>query len=167
MDKVLTLLGHLKKIYHVAFRKREGQPTLLLSGCANKIACVWSSDSSLGEYRPSTIIKTHKGDVARLAVRPSLILLPDKTYFIHNLNDFSERTAPLPRRDRFSLFLCTRMALSSPQVHQRLPFASIMCALETWLQLRSHLKTPFCCQHPEHLGEWPSPPYPWSELGST
>src|SRR5258708_16850455 len=75
-DKVLTSLkGHSKKINHVALREREGQPTLLLSGGADKIARVWSSDSASGEYRPRTIIKTHKGDVTGLAVHHSSTLL--------------------------------------------------------------------------------------------
>jgi len=94
-DKVLTSLkGHSKKIHHVAFREREGQPTLLLSAGADKLARVWSSDSASGEYRPRTIIKTHKSDVTGLAVHPTSTLLflasQDKTYSIHDLNEFSQ-----------------------------------------------------------------------------
>ncbi|KAI0281618.1 WD40 repeat-like protein [Russula aff. rugulosa BPL654] len=106
-DKVLSSLkGHSKKIHHVAFREREGQPTLLLSGGADKIARVWSSDSASGEYRPRTIIKTHKGDVAGLAVHPSSTLLflasHDKTYSIHDLNDFSQLYRSTPAEEPFS-----------------------------------------------------------------
>jgi pre-mRNA-processing factor 19 len=106
-DKVLTSLkGHSKKIHHVAFREREGQPTLLLSGGADKIARVWSSDSASGEYRPRTIIKTHKGDVTGLAVHPSSTLLflasHDKTYSIHDLNDFSQLYRSIPAEEPFS-----------------------------------------------------------------
>lgn len=94
-DKVLaSLKGHSKKIHHVAFREREGQPTLLLSAGADKLARVWSLDSASGEYRPRTIIKTHKGDVTGLAVHPTSTLLflasQDRTYSIHDLNDFSQ-----------------------------------------------------------------------------
>ncbi|KAH9968736.1 WD40 repeat-like protein [Russula dissimulans] len=94
-DKVLaSLKGHSKKIHHVAFREREGQPTLLLSAGADKLARVWSLDSSSGEYRPRTIIKTHKSDVTGLAVHPTSTLLflasQDKTYSIHDLNEFSQ-----------------------------------------------------------------------------
>lgn len=106
-DKVLTSLkGHSKKIHHVAFREREGQPTLLLSGGADKIARVWSLDSASGEYRPRTIIKTHKGDVTGLAVHPSSTLLflasHDKTYSIHDLNDFSQLYRSTPAEEPFS-----------------------------------------------------------------
>jgi pre-mRNA-processing factor 19 len=94
-DKVLaSLKGHSKKIHHVAFREREGQPTLLLSAGADKLARVWSLDSASGEYRPRTIIKTHKGDVTGLAVHPTSTLLllasQDKTYSMHDLNNFSQ-----------------------------------------------------------------------------
>ena len=94
-DKVLaSLKGHSKKIHHVAFREREGQPTLLLSAGADKLARVWSLDSASGEYRPRTIIKTHKGDVTGLAVHPSSTLVflasHDKTYSIHDLSDFNQ-----------------------------------------------------------------------------
>ncbi|KAI0308034.1 WD40 repeat-like protein [Multifurca ochricompacta] len=94
-DKVLaSLKGHSKKVHHVAFRERDGQPTLLLSAGADKLARVWSLDSASEEYRPRTIIKTHKGDITGLAVHPTSTLLflasQDKTYSIHDLNEFTQ-----------------------------------------------------------------------------
>jgi hypothetical protein len=94
-DKVLaSLKGHSKKFHHVAFREREGEPTLLLSAGADKLARVWSLDSASGEYRPRTIIKTHKGDVTGLAVHPSstsvFLASHDKTYSIHDLSEFNQ-----------------------------------------------------------------------------
>jgi pre-mRNA-processing factor 19 len=94
-DKVLaSLKGHSKKIHHVAFRECEGEPTLLMSAGADKLARVWSFDAASEEYRPRTIIKTHKSDVTGLAVHPTSTLLfltsQDKTYSIHDLRDFSQ-----------------------------------------------------------------------------
>ncbi|KAI0274880.1 WD40 repeat-like protein [Gloeopeniophorella convolvens] len=94
-DKVLaSLKGHTKKIHHVAFRERDGHPTLLLSSGADKLARVWSIDSASGEYRPRTTIKTHKGEVTGLVVHPTSTLVvlasQDKTYSLHDLNDFSQ-----------------------------------------------------------------------------
>jgi pre-mRNA-processing factor 19 len=117
-DKVLaSLKGHSKKIHHVAFREREGQPTLLLSAGADKLARVWSSDSASGEYRPRTIIKTHKSDVTGLAVHPTSTLLflasQDKTYSIHDHANSTSCTAPLPQKNHIHLVPCTRTALFS------------------------------------------------------
>ena len=106
-DKVLaSLKGHAKKIHHVAFRERDGQPTLLLSAGADKLARVWSLDAASDEYRPRTIIKTHKGEVAGLAVHPSSTLLflasQDRTYSIHDLNDFSQLFRSAPAEEPYS-----------------------------------------------------------------
>ncbi|KAH9050472.1 WD40 repeat-like protein [Lactarius hengduanensis] len=106
-DKVLaSLKGHAKKIHHVAFRERDGQPTLLLSAGADKLARVWSLDAASEEYRPRTIIKTHKGEVTGLAVHPSSTLLflasQDKTYSIHDLNDFSQLFRSAPGEEPYS-----------------------------------------------------------------
>ncbi|KAA1468483.1 WD40 repeat-like protein [Dentipellis sp. KUC8613] len=94
-DKVLaSLKGHTKKVNHVALREREGQPTLLLSGGADKIARVWSHDSASGEYIPRSTIKTHKGEVSGLAVHPTsnhiVLSSLDKTYSLHDLTNFSQ-----------------------------------------------------------------------------
>lgn len=90
-DKVLaSLKGHSKKVNHVAFREREGEPTLLLSAGADKIAKVWSHDSASGEYIPKHTIRTHKGEITGLAVHPTSTILAlsstDKTYSLHDLN---------------------------------------------------------------------------------
>ncbi|CAL1696241.1 unnamed protein product [Somion occarium] len=92
-DKVLaSLKGHTKKINHVAFREREGESTLVLSGGADKIAKIWSHDSASGEYIPKSTIRVHKGEITGLAVHPSSTILAlsstDKTYSLHDLNTF-------------------------------------------------------------------------------
>ncbi|KAI0321347.1 WD40 repeat-like protein [Amylostereum chailletii] len=94
-DKVLaSLKGHTKKINHVAFREREGEPTLLLSASADKLARVWSVDSASGEYIPRSTIRTHKGELSGMAVHPASTLLVlsslDKTYSIHDLSTFEQ-----------------------------------------------------------------------------
>lgn len=94
-DKVLaSLKGHTKKVNHVAFREREGEPTLLLSAGADKIAKIWSHDSASGEYVPKATIKTHKGDLTGLVVHPTSTLVTyaslDKTYSLHDLSNFSQ-----------------------------------------------------------------------------
>ncbi|THH04124.1 hypothetical protein EW146_g10259, partial [Bondarzewia mesenterica] len=94
-DKVLaSLKGHTKKINHVAFREHEGDPTLLLSAGADKIARVWSQDAASGEYIPRSTIKTHKGEVTGLAVHPTSTLLglasQDRTYSLHDLTTFGQ-----------------------------------------------------------------------------
>ncbi|TCD62046.1 hypothetical protein EIP91_007541 [Steccherinum ochraceum] len=92
-DKVLaSLKGHSKKVNHVAFREREGEPTLVLSAGADKIAKIWSHDSASGEYLPKHTIRTHKGEITGLAVHPTSTILAlsstDKTYSLHDLNTF-------------------------------------------------------------------------------
>jgi len=94
-DKVLaSLKGHTKKVNHVAFREREGEPTMILSAGADKIARVWSHDATSGEYIPRTTIKTHKSEVTGLAVHPTSTLLAlasaDKTYSLHDLTTFGQ-----------------------------------------------------------------------------
>lgn len=94
-DKVLaTLKGHTKKINHVAFREREGEPTLLLSGGADKIAKAWSHDEASGEYIPKGTIRVHKGEITGLVVHPTSTLLAlgstDRTYSLHDLNTFDQ-----------------------------------------------------------------------------
>ena len=94
-DKVLaTLKGHTKKITHVAFREREGEPTLLLSASADKAAKAWAHDAASGEYIPKGTIRTHKGEVTGLAVHPSSAYMAlgslDRTWSLHDLNTFSQ-----------------------------------------------------------------------------
>ncbi|KAF9015045.1 WD40-repeat-containing domain protein [Cyathus striatus] len=94
-DKVLaSLKGHTKKINQVAFREREGEPTLLLSAGADKIAKIWSHDSASGEYLPKSTIRAHKGEVTGLAVHPTSTLLAlsstDQTYSLHDLVTFNQ-----------------------------------------------------------------------------
>lgn len=94
-DKVLaSLKGHTKRVNHVAFRERDGEPTLLLSAGADKIAKIWSHDSASGEYLPKGTIKTHKSDLTGLVVHPTSTLVAysslDKTYSLHELSNFSQ-----------------------------------------------------------------------------
>lgn len=100
-DKVLaTLKGHSKKINHVTFREREGEKTLLLSAGADKIAKIWSKDNASGEYIANYTLRSHKGEISGLAVHPTSTLAVysslDKTYSIHDLNNFTQvfRSAP-------------------------------------------------------------------------
>ncbi|KAJ7356920.1 nuclear matrix protein NMP200 [Mycena albidolilacea] len=106
-DKVLaTLKGHTKKVNHVAFRERDGEPTLILSGGADKIAKVWSHDSASGEYIPSYTIRNHKSEITGLAVHPHSTLLAlasaDKTYSLHDLKTFSQVFQSAPSEEAFS-----------------------------------------------------------------
>ena len=94
-DKVLaSLKGHTKKVNHVAFRERDGEPTLLFSAGADKIAKIWSHDSASGEYLPKATIKTHKSDLTGLVVHPTSTIVAyaslDKTYSLHDLSNFSQ-----------------------------------------------------------------------------
>jgi len=94
-DKVLaSLKGHQKKINHVAFREKEGEPTLLLSGGADTIAKIWAHDEASEEYIPKSTIRTHKGEISGLAVHPTSTLLAlssiDKTYSLHDLSTFQQ-----------------------------------------------------------------------------
>ena len=90
-DKVLaTLKGHTKRVNHVAFRERQGEPTLIISGGADKIAKVWSHDSASGEYIPRSTIRTHKNEITGLKVHHASTFLVlaslDKTYSVHDLS---------------------------------------------------------------------------------
>ncbi|TBU47342.1 WD40 repeat-like protein [Dichomitus squalens] len=92
-DKVLqTLKGHTKKVTHVAFREREGESTLVLSGSADKIAKAWTHDTASGEYKTAGTIRTHKGEITGLAVHPTSTLLAlgsgDRTWSLHDLTNF-------------------------------------------------------------------------------
>ncbi|KAI0803113.1 WD40-repeat-containing domain protein [Irpex lacteus] len=94
-DKVVvSLKGHTKKINHVAFREREGEPTLLLSGGADKIAKAWGYDEAANDYIPKGTIRTHKGEISGLVVHPTSTILAltstDHTYSLHDLNTFEQ-----------------------------------------------------------------------------
>lgn len=85
-----TLKGHTKKVNVVAFREKEGEPTIILSASADKTARLWEQDSASGEYAPKHTVKTHKGDVTGVAVHPTLsffaLASADKTYSLHSFN---------------------------------------------------------------------------------
>ncbi|KAI0757339.1 WD40 repeat-like protein [Daedaleopsis nitida] len=94
-DKVLaSLKGHTKKVTHVALREQEGDPTLILSASADKIAKAWAHDSASGEYIPKATIRTHKGELTGLAVHPTSTLMAlssaDRTWSLHELNTFAQ-----------------------------------------------------------------------------
>ncbi|KAJ6519404.1 WD40-repeat-containing domain protein [Mycena sanguinolenta] len=106
-DKVLaTLKGHTKKVNQVAFREQEGDPTMILSGGADKIAKVWSHDSASGEYIPKYTIRSHKGEITGLAVHPRSTLLAlasaDKTYSLHDLTTSTQVFQSAASEDVFS-----------------------------------------------------------------
>ncbi|KAF9023392.1 Prp19-domain-containing protein [Hymenopellis radicata] len=89
-DKVLaSLKGHTKKINVVAFREREGENTLLLSG-----------------VYPKSTIRVHKGDITGLAIHPVPTLLAlastDKTYSMHDLTTFAQIYRSLPGDEAFT-----------------------------------------------------------------
>lgn len=93
-DKVLaSLKAHQKKINHVAFREADGEPTLLLSGGADKIAKAWAHDEASGEYKTKGTIR-HKGEITGLVVHPTSTLLAlssaDRTYSLHDLSTFQQ-----------------------------------------------------------------------------
>lgn len=122
-DKVLaSLKGHTKKINHVAFREREGDPTLILSAGADKIAKIWSHDSASGEYIPKSTIRTHKGEVSGLAVHPTSLIIAvsstDKTYSMHDLTTFNQIFRSAPADDPFASLSIhpdgTLLALGTP-----------------------------------------------------
>ncbi|KAE9409308.1 Prp19-domain-containing protein [Gymnopus androsaceus JB14] len=109
-DKVLaSLKGHQKKINHVAFREKEGEPTLLLSGGADKIAKIWAHDEASEEYIPKSTIRTHKGEISGLAVHPTSTLLAlssiDKTYSLHDLSTFQQVYRSVTSDEPFHLSL--------------------------------------------------------------
>lgn len=94
-DKVLaSLKGHTKKINHVALRETTGEPNLILSASADKIAKVWAHDSASDEYLPKYTCRTHKGELTGLSVHPTNTLFAlastDKTYSLHDLTTFTQ-----------------------------------------------------------------------------
>lgn len=122
-DKVLgSFKGHTKKINHVAFRERDGESTLLLSGGADKIAKIWSYDTASEEYIPKSTIRSHKGEISGLAVHPTSTILAlsslDKTYSIHDLSDFTQVFRSVPSDEPFTSLSIhpdgTLLALGTP-----------------------------------------------------
>ncbi|KAF7306552.1 hypothetical protein MIND_00446500 [Mycena indigotica] len=106
-DKVLaTLKGHTKKVNHVAFREADGEPTLVLSGGADKIAKIWAHDSASGEYIPKGTVRTHKSDITGVVVHPTSTILglssADKTYSFHDLATAEQVYHSTPADDPFS-----------------------------------------------------------------
>ncbi|KAF8971451.1 WD40-repeat-containing domain protein [Flammula alnicola] len=106
-DKVLaSLKGHTKKINHVALREASGEPTLILSAGADKIAKVWSHDTASGEYIPKSTVRSHKGELTGLAVHPTSTLYAlsstDKTYSLHDLSNFSQIFRSAPSEEAFT-----------------------------------------------------------------
>jgi pre-mRNA-processing factor 19 len=106
-DKVLaSLKGHTKKVNHVAFRERENDPTLLLSGGADKIAKMWSYDSSSQDYVPRSTIRTHKGEITGVAVHPTntiaILSSLDHTYSVHDLSNFTQVFQSIPSDEPFT-----------------------------------------------------------------
>ena len=94
-DKVLTSLkGHTKCVNHVAFCERNGEPTLVLSAGADKIARVWAHNTASDEYQSCATIRTHKGDSWGLGMHPTSTLIAllslDRTNSLHKLSGFTQ-----------------------------------------------------------------------------
>jgi pre-mRNA-processing factor 19 len=67
-DKVLaTLKGHTKKVNRVTLREREGEPTLLISGSADKSSKIWVYDTASGNTFPELPSERTKGKFLVLA----------------------------------------------------------------------------------------------------
>jgi pre-mRNA-processing factor 19 len=122
-DKVLaSLKGHTKKINHVAFREREGEPTLIISAGADKIAKIWAHDTASQEYIPKSTLRNHKGELTGLAVHPSSTILAlasaDKTYSLHDLSTFAQLFRSVPSDEPFTSLSIhpdgTLLALGTP-----------------------------------------------------
>ncbi|KAF9072733.1 WD40-repeat-containing domain protein [Rhodocollybia butyracea] len=122
-DKVLaSLKGHTKKVNQVAFREKDGEPILVISAGADKVAKIWAHDEASQEYIPKSTIRTHKGDVTGLAVHPTSTLLAlssaDKTYTIHDLSTFQQVYRSVPSDDPFTALSIhpdgTLLALGTP-----------------------------------------------------
>ncbi|KAK7028982.1 hypothetical protein VNI00_008908 [Paramarasmius palmivorus] len=106
-DKVLaSLKGHTKKVNHVAFREKEGEPRILLSAGADKIAKLWSHDEASQEYIPKATIRTHKGELTGLAVHPTQAIFAlsstDKTYSLYDFANANAVFKSVPSEDPFT-----------------------------------------------------------------
>lgn len=122
-DKVLaSLKGHTKKINQVAFRERDGESTLILSGGADKIAKIWARDEASNDFIPKSTIRSHKGDITGLAVHPTSTILAlsstDKTYSLHDLANFTQVFRSIPSDESFTSLSIhpdgTLLALGTP-----------------------------------------------------
>lgn len=122
-DKVLaSLKGHTKKINQVAFRERDGESTLILSGGADKIAKIWARDEASNDFIPRSTIRSHKGDITGLAVHPTSTILAlsstDKTYSLHDLANFTQVFHSIPSDESFTSLSIhpdgTLLALGTP-----------------------------------------------------
>uniref|UniRef100_A0A0W0F5S8 Pre-mRNA-processing factor 19 n=1 Tax=Moniliophthora roreri TaxID=221103 RepID=A0A0W0F5S8_MONRR len=121
-DKVLaSLKGHTKKVNHVAFREKEGDPRMLLSAGADKIAKVWSHDEASGEYIPKATLR-QKGELTGLAVHPTSAIFAvsstDKTYSLYDFTNFNAVFKSVPSEDPFTALSIhpdgTLLALGTP-----------------------------------------------------
>lgn len=106
-DKVTaTLKGHTKKVNVVAFREKQGEPTVILSASADKTARLWEHDSASDEYAPKHTVKTHKGEVTGLAVHPTssffALASADKTYSLHGFGTGALIFQSIPNEHAFS-----------------------------------------------------------------
>jgi pre-mRNA-processing factor 19 len=122
-DKVLaSLKGHTKKVNHVAFRERGGDPTLILSGSADKTVKIWSHDSASDEYIPKSTIRTHKGEIVGLVVHPTSTILAlasaDKTYSLYDISTYTPLFQSKQYEEPFSALAVhpdgTLLALGTP-----------------------------------------------------
>ncbi|ODO11654.1 hypothetical protein I350_00438 [Cryptococcus amylolentus CBS 6273] len=92
-SKVLgSLKGHTKPVTHVAFREREGEPKLVVSGSADKTVRLWGEDD--GKWAAKGSITGHKGDITGLAVHPSgsyaAAASSDSTWSLYDLDTAKE-----------------------------------------------------------------------------
>ncbi|KIY45481.1 WD40 repeat-like protein [Fistulina hepatica ATCC 64428] len=106
-DKVLaSLKGHTKRVNHVAVREADGQPSLVLSAGADKMAKIWAHDTASGEYQAKATIRVHQGELTGLAVHPTSTVVAlsslDKTYSLHDLNTFVQLWRSVPGDDPFT-----------------------------------------------------------------
>ena len=89
-----SLKGHTKCVNHIAFCKRNGEPTLVLSAGADKITRVWAHNTASDEYQSCVTIHTHKGDSWGLGMHLTLTLVVllslDRTYSLHKLSGFTQ-----------------------------------------------------------------------------
>ncbi|KAF8342882.1 nuclear matrix protein NMP200 [Cantharellus anzutake] len=108
-NKVLaTLKGHTKKVNHVAWREKEGSPSLVISGSADKTVRIWSHDAASGDYAPAHTVKVHKGEISGLWVHPTSTILGisslDKTFSLQSLSIFKPIFQSAPQPDPYTAF---------------------------------------------------------------
>ncbi|WVN85393.1 uncharacterized protein L203_100539 [Cryptococcus depauperatus CBS 7841] len=94
-SKVLgTLKGHTKAITHVALREQDGQPTLAISGSADKTVRIWGEHD--GKWGAKATLSGHKGDITGLAVHPSGSFIAagstDSTWSLYDIDTAKEIT---------------------------------------------------------------------------